>query len=1778
MFKKISVLFLILSFICSNILNIQVLNIVNAAGIDLYGQKLSTDTSSAFSNPTDSLSVQPDQYFRFESYLKNNETNSITNVSYYTNFPSDIVYSGGTTAATQVNGASTYIVPIASFNPPTSVPNYINGLSSLTTGSIYSVKRILLKFPLTHATYSNNLSTYFTADSGLNSNTRTSIVYVNVKPHIIDYSFSKSSIIGNGSDSTDLTVKVKDYNGCSNIDAGVVNANLSSLGLSSNEILTYDSCDSDGKTAIFKKIGITSLSTVGDKILSYTDFYAKDEDNNITDPNDINTTFDDEDKKTNLVLNVASSNAPIITLGTPSLSKVSLISPYNASDINFSSTQTGTYTIALGSCINAAIGTGIYDTIGANINYNINSSLLGNGDNTIFVCLTNSTGDIGSSNVVITKDTTAPNIYSMGLSPGAVVLNNSTGSIYCSEDGQYRFGVGSNYTSYKTSVKDVKNEDVIQNSWLNLGSNTVNAYCKDSVGNESTINLNITKESLPPDMTSSGLTLTDDDVQWDGVDGRDLKVTWDNTVGSTYSSFESYRIYILPENTSFTGTWVGTVYDKNIDTWTGSSTLTTDSLGNPLAGGNYVAYVAIMGTSLNIGTPASATGILIADVVPHPSVLSASFTSTGNLRVKFDTPLKTDLSIHSATGYVFQVGGTTYTGTSISSVSNDTINVTIPDVVNTAATGTLSVSTGAAWGVPVDGSFNNATGGVLVSDSISPNISSFTNKTVSYYNGFYSGSIDISYNISETLKAAGSTKIEFSRVGGNSDVVKTYYITDPSKLTSGTHTISIDLASLGLISGAYYEAKLIATDLVGNNTNSSPISIKFDNSGPDIVSINPFGPNKVFGFLAPTFTWISASDNSGNGSGVKGYKIRIFTGTNTYTDWKTCTGSYTDYVHTDLNSLSKDITLSNLYNYARGVYAYDNMENIGTISSCDNFYINTNVPGFSNASIKDTVLNSTSYTKDGNNLVIKSTITNSDSSHIWLNASTLKDGSYSNISCSSPVSGVTCDYSSNIATYTFTSGSAIGNSGVKQVQFTATNISGINTGTTLTSITVDNTLPVAPTISSPSSSIYGGNSLPIVYAGASDNDRLSYLKYEYSSNGGSSWTTIGTGVNSSPYNWDISGVTSGSNYKFKISAYDKVGNTSSNETPVFSIDKVAPTVPSNTIISPNGGEKLRGGNTVSITWNAGSVTDNISLATNPITLYYSIDGGTNYTQIATSESNDGIYSWLVPSSINSSSIKIKLEAVDNVGNKSFDVSDSNFEIDSTAPAINVSYAGNGGSTPQTNKYVNNSGIDITSVISDTNLAGGNIYYSFYNQSKNLYWNGSSWVSSSEIFNNISSSTGAIYNLSMTIYPTIIESDTYKLKIKGTDVVGNSTTIPQITYFGDLTGPNINISNPVTIYSSGNVLLSGTSSDNLSGLSSVKAEIKKGSNYWNSSDFSSITSVLLNTNSSDSYTNWTYNFAMPLSDDDNQNYTFKAISYDKAYKTNNSSSRIVTIIKDTTGPNITDGLFTFDTSGIKKGGSNLNITWNTGALSDSGAGLNNNSIKLEYFNGTSYVLIADNLANNGTYNWTVATLDTSSRIRITSADNIGNVGNSVISNPFIVDSTPPTISSVETRDFDTNGQIDGMIVKFSELVNGVTGSGFTIPGSTINSVSLVPASDSKTYELHFSNTGTTASTPDLIYNGNYVTDIAGNNLANVTKSSIDKASPRFTHVNVYDTNSNGKLDKIELVSSENMANTTNISGISLENPKIGMSIASLSVTANKINLFLNEGNDIDTSTG
>lgn len=114
-------------------------------------------------------------------------------------------------------------------------------------------------------------------------------------------------------------------------------------------------------------------------------------------------------------------------------------------------------------------------------------------------------------------------------------------------------------------------------------------------------------------------------------------------------------------------------------------------------------------------------------------------------------------------------------------------------------------------------------------------------------------------------------------------------------------------------------------------------------------------------------------------------------------------------------------------------------------------------------------------------------------------------------------------------------------------------------------------------------------------------------------------------------------------------------------------EAASPVVSTSTITSPNGSEKWQGDSSQNITWNPAGVTDDgAGFGATPIKLEYTTDG-TNYTQIATNEANDGTYAWNPVASLSSATVKIRITATDRAGNTATDVSDANFTVDSTGP-------------------------------------------------------------------------------------------------------------------------------------------------------------------------------------------------------------------------------------------------------------------------------------------------------------------------------------------------------------------------------------------------------------------------------------------------------------------------------------------------------------------------------
>lgn len=168
-----------------------------------------------------------------------------------------------------------------------------------------------------------------------------------------------------------------------------------------------------------------------------------------------------------------------------------------------------------------------------------------------------------------------------------------------------------------------------------------------------------------------------------------------------------------------------------------------------------------------------------------------------------------------------------------------------------------------------------------------------------------------------------------------------------------------------------------------------------------------------------------------------------------------------------------------------------------------------------------------------------------------------------------------------------------------------------------------------------------------------------YVNLAYSTNNGGAWNTIATnlyhynGYNNS-YNWFIANVNS-ANCRIRVSQVaNPTINDESNNT--FTINANTSNI---TIVQPNGGEILSGGATYAVQWNSSFTSGNY-------TVKFSNNNGVSWTNLASNISNNGYFNWLVPNQAQSNCL-IRINDVQDT--TIFDVSDANFSIVATTPAI-----------------------------------------------------------------------------------------------------------------------------------------------------------------------------------------------------------------------------------------------------------------------------------------------------------------------------------------------------------------------------------------------------------------------------------------------------------------------------------------------------------------------------
>jgi hypothetical protein len=161
------------------------------------------------------------------------------------------------------------------------------------------------------------------------------------------------------------------------------------------------------------------------------------------------------------------------------------------------------------------------------------------------------------------------------------------------------------------------------------------------------------------------------------------------------------------------------------------------------------------------------------------------------------------------------------------------------------------------------------------------------------------------------------------------------------------------------------------------------------------------------------------------------------------------------------------------------------------------------------------------------------------------------------------------------------------------------------------------------------------------------------LKLEYSLNNGSTWALIADQqANDGNYSWTLPNIETTQGLVRITDNTDALVIDTSDA--AFTI-----TIPIISITSPNGAETWYATGSYNITWSSvGSVSNNLKLE-------YTTNGST-WTQISTTETNDGSYSWTVPD-VAFSTCKVRI--TDNTRVAVTDSSNANFSI--LAPTVTV---------------------------------------------------------------------------------------------------------------------------------------------------------------------------------------------------------------------------------------------------------------------------------------------------------------------------------------------------------------------------------------------------------------------------------------------------------------------------------------------------------------------------
>ncbi|MBI5699912.1 right-handed parallel beta-helix repeat-containing protein [Candidatus Saganbacteria bacterium] len=430
---------------------------------------------------------------------------------------------------------------------------------------------------------------------------------------------------------------------------------------------------------------------------------------------------------------------------------------------------------------------------------------------------------------------------------------------------------------------------------------------------------------------------------------------------------------------------------------------------------------------------------------------------------------------------------------------------------------------------------------------------------------------------------------------------------------------------------AYFKMR----DAFQNESGAYNASIVIDTVPPSQVTLLTPANNSYTNDTTPTFTWNAATDAT---SGVASYEVVIDT-----TQIATV-GAVTTYTTPDAES-------QGLHNWK--ARAKDNAQNWGEYSTTWNLTVETTNPtvtlGKPNGG--ETLASGASYSitwEAADNFGLKT-------DPVTLNLSTNGGSSWSTIQA-----GIS--YVTGEGTYSWTVPSVSSTTCLVSIEV-EDNAGNKGYDISNSTFTISNTQPTA-TVTYPNGGEYlkGATAYNITWIATGEPAPVA-INLRYSTNSGSSWTLIASNEsNDGTYAWTTPAIDSITD-RVSVEAVDGLGRVGTGQSAAnFAIDSTTPEV---AVVAPSGGERLAGGSSYNIQWTA---TDTVGLPANPITLRYSTDSGSSWTPIAAAQPNTSPYAWTVPT-VNSTTVRVSVEATDRVGFTGTAQSASDFIIDSTTPTV-----------------------------------------------------------------------------------------------------------------------------------------------------------------------------------------------------------------------------------------------------------------------------------------------------------------------------------------------------------------------------------------------------------------------------------------------------------------------------------------------------------------------------